>query len=183
MAKPRNEWGDAQLVQAIREQFGGVLYHLTDEGNAESIAKHGLLSKDEILAKGIRPEMTGGNALTRSFDERDGLTDHVFVAFFKSLLMPKDERADRARRPLILEIDPEILFLKGVEIRLRRNASAERFRVMKAFHKMDWEIWYRPELRSDLRGGKARWNAFLNYEVLVPKCVPCEYIVGVAAGG
>ena len=179
MAKPRDEWGDARLVRAIYECFDGLLYHLADERNADSIYKYGLLSKAEIAARGICQSMTGGNPLTRYLDERDGLSDHVFVAFFKSVLMPKDESIDWARRPMVLAIDPQILFLDGVEVRLGRSFNAGRFRVMRAIYEMDWEIWEKPDLRSDLLGGKARWNTFLNYEILIPKCVPREYILGV----
>ena len=181
MAKPRHEWGDALLVRAIHEHLGGVLYHSADEANAVSIDTHGLLSKAEAAARGIYPEMTGGNALTRYLDDRDGLSDHVFVAFFKAVLMPKDDDIDRLRRPMMLAIAPEILFLRDVEVRLGRGAFADRFGAMRAFYKMDWEIWGRPELREDPFGGKARWNTFLNYEVLIPKCVPREYILGIAA--
>lgn len=179
MAKPRNEWGDARLVRAVSECFDGILYHLADERNADSIDTHGLLSKAEISARGISQNMTGGNGLTRYLDERDGLNDHVFLAFFRSVLMPKDEGIDWARRPMMLAIAPQILFRDGVEIRLGRNANAGRFKAMRAIYEMDWEIWEKPDLRSDLRGGKARWNTFLNYEILVPKCVPREYILGV----
>lgn len=180
MSKPRNEWGDALLVQAIYEHLGGALYHVGDEANAESIDRHGLLSNAEAARLDIIPKMRGGNRLTQYLDERDGLNDHVFLSFFKSVLMPKDDRVDRLRRPIILEIAPEVLFLKGVEIRLGRGAYADRVRAMQAFYKMDWEIWNWPERRDDLIGGKARWNTFLNYEVLVPECVPRNYILGIA---
>lgn len=180
MAKPRSEWGDALLIRAIYEQFGGVLYHLTDEANAASIDTHGLLSKTEAAQRGIFPQMTGGNGLTRSLDARDGLSDHVFVAFFKAVLMPKHGSIDRLRRPMMLAIAPEVLLLSDVEVRLGRGAYADRVKVMQAVYKMDWEIWQRPELRENSFGGKARWNTFLNYEVLVPKCVPREYILGIA---
>lgn len=180
MAKPRHEWGDALLVQAIHERLGGVLYHLADEANATSIDRHGLLSKAEAGARGICPKMTGGNGLTRYLDARDGLSDYVFVALFKAVLMPKDDAIDRFRRPMLLEIAPEILFLRDVEVRLGRGAYADRFKAMRAIYKMDWEIWERPELREDPFGGKARWNTFLNYEILIPKCVPREYILRIA---
>lgn len=180
MAKPRSEWGDARLIRAIHQQFGGVLYHLADEANAESIDAHGLLSKDEAALRGISPPMTGGNGLTRALDARDSLSDHVFIAFFKAVLMPKDDSIDRLRHPMMLAIAPEVLLLKDVEVRLGRGTRADRVGVMQAVYKMDWEIWERPELRANPFGGKARWNSFLNYEILVPKCVPREYILGIA---
>lgn len=179
MAKARQEWGDAQLVRAIHEHLGGALYHLADRANEASIDQHGLLSKVEAAARGIRPEMPGGNSLTQSLDTRDGLDDHVFISFFKTVLMPKDRSIDRLHRPITLAIDPEILLLSGVEVRLGRGAGVRRFKAMRAFHEMDWDVWFRPELREDMIGGKARWNTFLDYEVLVPKCVPRHYILGI----
>ncbi|TIR25966.1 MAG: DUF4433 domain-containing protein [Mesorhizobium sp.] len=180
MAKAREEWGDAQLVAAIHEHLGGALYHFSDRANEASIDKHGLLLKAEAAARGIRPEMPGGNSLTNFFDARDGLVDYVFISFFKTVLMPKDRGVDRLRRPMMLAISPEILLLKGVEVRIGRGAGARRFKTMRAFHEMDWDVWFRPELREDTMGGKARWSRFLDYEVLVPKCVPRHYILGIA---
>lgn len=179
MRKPRDQWGDARLIRAVHECFDGVLYHLADESNACSIDSHGLLSSIEMAARGIRPAVTGGSPLTRALDERDGLRDHVFLSFFQSVLMPKDDEIDRHRSPLLLAIKPEILFKKGVEVRLGRSASAPRFGAMRAIYEMDTEIWDNPELRQNPFGGRARWNTFLNYEVLVPKCVPRDYILGV----
>lgn len=179
MAKPRNQWGDARLVRAINENFGGALYHLTDEANAASIGQHGLLSKSEAEARGIHPSMSGGTAMTRYFDERDGLSDHVFLSFFQSVLMPKDDTRDRHRRRIVLAIDPKIILQRGVQVRLGRGAHAPSYSAMRAIYEMDWEILSRPDLQRNPVGGKARWVAFLNYEVLIPKCVPREFILGI----
>lgn len=166
------------MVRTVREHLGGVLFHVTDEANAESIDRHGLLSKDQAAALGLTPRITGGNGLTRALDSRDGLSDRVFLSFFRSVLMPKVAGGDRQRRPMVLEIDPEVILLPGVEVRLGRGAHSVRVRAIQAFYKMDWETWHKPEIRNDLTGGKARWNTFLNYEILVPKCVSRKYILG-----
>ena len=166
------------MVRTVREHLGGVLFHVTDEANAETIDRHGLLSKDQAAALGLTPKITGGNGLTRALDSRDGLSDHVFLSFFRSVLMPKAGGGDQQRRPMVLEIDPEVIFLPGVEVRLGRGAHSVRVRAIQAFYKMDWEIWDRPDLREELLGGRARWNKFLDYEILVPKRVPREYILG-----
>lgn len=180
MAKPRSEWGDAQLVRIIEENLAGSLFHLTDWANARTIEEHGLLSKDEAARLNVAPKLPGGNELTNYLDARDGLSDYVFLSFFDSFVMPTDDSIDRFRRPLVLKIDPGILFLDGVMVRLGRGYKAKIFRAISAVYEMDWEIWDEPKLREDLIGGKARWKTFLNYEVLVPKCVPSEYILGVA---
>ena len=41
-----------------------TLYHFTDEANFPSIRQHGLLSKEQLRAKGLwPPPATGGNEL------------------------------------------------------------------------------------------------------------------------
>jgi hypothetical protein len=177
--KPRDQWGDARLVRWVNEQLGGVFYHRTDLANATSIEQHGLLSGDEAAARGVIPRLPGGSALTRYLDDRSGLTDYVFLSFFKSVLMPRDDKNDWKRRSRILRIDPGILYLRGVAVRLGNTLNSPIYSSMAAVYKMDWEIWEEQDLRSNAIGGKARWNAFLSYEVLVPKCVPLEYIVGI----
>ena len=176
MAKPRSEWGDALLVRAVNKHMSGQLFHLADEANALSINRHGVLSKSEAKSRGVVPRLAGGNDLTRSLDRDRGLEDFVFLAFTKSVLMPKDEATTRYRRPLLLHISPEILFVPGVKVGLGRGNGAMRFDAMAAVYNMDWEILLKPELRTSY-GGPARWNNFLVYEILVPKCVPRSYIV------
>lgn len=180
MAKSRDEWGDAQLVRAVHHHLGGALFHIADKANEASIDEHGLLSTSEAAARGISPNVSGGNGLTQYLDRRDGLDDRVFLSFFKSVLMPKDDGIDRFRRPMVLAIKPEIILSSGVEVRLGRGSTARRFKAVRAFYEMDWDILFRPELREDMSGGKARWTNFLDYEILVPKCVPRECILGTA---
>jgi hypothetical protein len=57
--KPREQWGDYKLYEAINGILGGRLYHLTDWAHAASIDEHGLLSKCEANARGIFPAMPG----------------------------------------------------------------------------------------------------------------------------
>lgn len=57
------------------------LYHFTDVSNLESIAKHGLLSKAELEARGIAVATPGGNEWSRDADTHKGLDDYVNLCF------------------------------------------------------------------------------------------------------
>lgn len=81
----------------------------------------------------------------------------------------------------MLYIDPEIVVQPGVMVSLGRSTRSDIFTAKQAFYKMDWEILENPAIRSDLSPGvygPARWKTFLDYEVLVPNCVPPDFIIG-----
>lgn len=177
MAKPREEWGDHKLYRAICEVMNGKLFHLTDWAHVASIQELGLLSKCEANVRGVYPAYPGGNNLTRALDDQRGLRDYVFLAFDRSGVMPKDREQERQRRPLILHIDPNIVFEPGVRVSVGRSTRSLNFSTMRAFYEMDWQIMLFPELRTGV-GGPARWKSFLDYEILVPKCVPPHFIIG-----
>ncbi|WP_433704429.1 hypothetical protein [Paraburkholderia sacchari] len=180
MAKPREEWGDYKLFEAIKCDMGGALYHLTDRAHVDSIKKHGLLSRCEADERGVYPLRPGGNALTRALDAQRGLQDYVFLGFHENGLMPKDGELDRFREPLMVYVDPQIVCWEGVKVSLGRSTRSNVFDATRAYWNMDWEIFERPELRFDSSPqirGPARWKAFFDYEVLVPKCVPPEFII------
>jgi hypothetical protein len=50
------------------------------------------------------------------------------------------------------------------------------YRAARAFYEMDWDIFFNPGDRDDPRR-KPRVIQFYNYEILVPHCVPVEYIL------
>lgn len=76
-------------------------------------------------------------------------------------------------------INPDVLFLAAVDTRLGRDARARRYRTIRAYHEMDWDVRLDPEPHYQLDGDLSRWKRILNYEVLVPERVPVEYIVDV----
>jgi hypothetical protein len=177
MAKPREEWGDYKLYRAINEVMNGKLFHLTDWAHVASIQEHGLLSKCEADVRGVYPAHPGGNDLTRALDVQRGLLDYVFLGFDRSGVMPTNQKTDRQRRPLMLHVDPNIVFEAGVRVSLGRSTRSQNVSTMRAFYEMDWDIILLPELRTGV-GGPARWNSFLDYEILFPNCVPPHFIIG-----
>ncbi|WP_082117778.1 DarT ssDNA thymidine ADP-ribosyltransferase family protein [Pandoraea apista] len=178
-AKRREEWGDRRLLKVIEDHMDKALYHMSDYAHADSIRQHGLLSRCEMESRGIAPARPGGNALTRALDEQRGLQDYVFLGFHKRGLMPKDERLDRWRKPLTVYVDPQVVCWHGVLVSLGRSTRSDIFNARRAFWEMDWDIFTQPDLRVDSSPGihgPARWRKFLDYEVLVPKCIPPEFI-------
>lgn len=111
-------------------EFGGHLFHTTDEAHLASIDEHGLLS-------------------------------------------------NRRRRPVLLKIDARILYGSGVKVALgRANRSGTKiYRPGGAFYKMDWEIITGQVDRTNIEY-PWRYAAVCDYEILVPKQVPRDFILG-----
>jgi hypothetical protein len=159
-----------------------ALFHVTDRLNLPSIEERGLLSNQEAQAKGIVPAYPGGSALTRTLDDDHGLSDYVFLGFNAAGVMPghKDER--HLRRPRTLHVDPQILYRRGVKIALgRTNRRTETFSVWRAAQEMDHEVFIEMVTGRCDWGDIATWRIkkVFDYEVLVPKRVPQEYIIKV----
>jgi hypothetical protein len=176
----RRRYGDEMLVEAVQHRLLGHLLHVTDERNLETIEKHGLLSVNRAKEIGVTPSYPGGSQLTRALDGNVGLDHAVFLSFFNLGLMPKYADA-KQRRPVLLRIDPGILFLSGVRVALGR-ANRSRTNVYKparAFYEMDWELIF-GDVDMSQAEGKLRYLQVRDYEVLVPNTVPTEYILGLA---
>lgn len=176
---PRRTDNVTLLVEHIRERGRGALFHVTDERNIPLIAKHGLLSKQQIEIRGVVPVYPGGNGLTWALDRNYGLWNEVFLAFHTSMIMPK-QPDERRRRPRVLRVDPRVLHLPGVKIALGRanHRGTKTYGASRAVEQMDHEAFV----------GQLDWNDFFmrgrmlrarDYEVLVPTVVPPEHIVGI----
>lgn len=88
------------------------LYHFTDRDNLESIIKNGgLYSWMDCERKGIKINKPGGCELSRSLDRKDNLQDFVRVSFTtQHPMMYVAMKEGRISNPVILEIDPEVIF-------------------------------------------------------------------------
>jgi hypothetical protein len=167
-----------ELVALIREEMCGCLFHITDEANLASIAEHGIISKAKANDLGIIPIQPGGNELTRSLDADYGLYDMVFLGFHEQVLMPKTPKYTRRKQPRVLQIDPNVLFIQGVKVALGRanHRGTEVVTAWQAPYKMDWEADRAKPNKNDYNM-KNRKRRILDYEVLVPDCVPVNYIL------
>ncbi|MCS4088810.1 DUF4433 domain-containing protein [Rhizobium sp. BK176] len=172
----RRMYGDEKLVMAVRDHLLGHLLHVTDYAHLESIERHGLVSQRRAQELGIAPSYPGGNDLSRSLDVARGLSDMVFLSFYNLGVMPNHDDA-RYRRPILLKVDASVLMWPGVKVALGR---ANRSRTMiykpaRAFYEMDWDVIL-GDVDPNHPGGLARVLEARDYEVLVPDCVPVEYI-------
>ncbi|WP_186002521.1 DarT ssDNA thymidine ADP-ribosyltransferase family protein, partial [Mycobacterium sp. KBS0706] len=59
-------------------------YHFTDTRNLPSISAHGLLSMQELRARGLTVSATGGNSWSLDADSQCGMDAYVHLCFFDS---------------------------------------------------------------------------------------------------
>lgn len=88
------------------------LYHFTDRDNLESIIKNGgLYSWMDCERKGIKINKPGGSPVSRQLDSGRNLEDYVRVSFTTQHPMMYVAMKDgRISNPVILEIDPEVIY-------------------------------------------------------------------------
>jgi hypothetical protein len=158
-----------------------VLYHFTDRGNFPSIKQYGLLSKEQLRARGLwPPAATGGNALSQQLDLARGIDPYVSLCMTRNHRMKYVAMQEgRLTDPRYLALQPEVLLIPGVLISLGvANANgAELLPVAQAIERMDTEVLYERTVWSD-PAVQARLQAAEKYEVLVPSHVPVNMIVG-----
>lgn len=106
----KNNWQEFKNI--IEEKGVKKLYHFTDRDNLESIIKNGgLYSWADCDEKGIAIAKPGGEGLSRSLDARGGLQHYVRVGFVKKHpMMYAAMNEQRISNPVILEIDPEVIW-------------------------------------------------------------------------
>jgi hypothetical protein len=176
----RKNQDDELLVEVVKDQFHGHLFHTTDAAHLPSIEEHGLLSCRAARELGVVPAYPGGSELTRALDARRGVDDMVFLSFFNLGKMPDHDDA-RFRRPVTLKVAAEVLYMRGVKVALG-PANSSRTMIAgpsRAYRQMDWEVIFEDHSRIPVT---ERWRIVnaMNYEVLVPSRVPMEYILGIA---
>ena len=115
------------------------LYHFTDRDNLESIIKNGgLYSWMDCERKGIKIAKPGGDQLSRDLDRRDDLQHYVRISFTtQHPMMFVAMRDGRVSNPVILEIDPEVIYWqdsKYANMNATRN-GANRGNTLEDFRK------------------------------------------------
>lgn len=97
----------------ILEQQGiKKLYHFTDRDNLASIIQNGgLYSWTDCIMRDINISKPGGDDASHSLDARDNLQHYVRVSFVtRHPMMYAAMNEERISNPVILEIDPEIIY-------------------------------------------------------------------------
>jgi hypothetical protein len=153
-----------------------TLYHFTDRDNLASIIKNGgLYSWKDCEEKGISIAKPGGNDTSHSLDSRDGLQNYVRTSFTKHHpMMYVGMNFGRISNPVILEIDPEVVFWEDT-LYSDRNATRNGAQVggnlddFKAIHFKTVKGQYKFDLDPDEQ-------PYFQAEVMVKHFIPLKYI-------
>ena len=179
----KSNWQDYKAV--LDEYRIGKLYHFTDRDNLESIIKNGgLYSWMDCEQKGIKIAKPGGGSLSRQLDSGRNLEDYVRVSFTTQHPMMFVAMKDgRISNPVILEIDPEVIFWKGT---CYSNLNATTYKVrpnigetISDFKQIHFQS-VKARKHFDLPEEE---QPFFQAEVLVKNFIPLEYIKNIGNFG
>jgi len=173
-----------QEFKAILDQYGITkLYHFTDRSNLESIIKEGgLYSWMDCDKKGIKITKPGGEALSRSLDYRHNLQEYVRVSFTtQHPMMYVAMQEGRISNPVILEIDPEVIYWKSSKY---ADSNATRNDVcvgegLDAFKKIHFNS-VKARTHFDLTDEE---KPYFQAEILVKNFIPLECIKNITNFG
>ncbi len=177
----KSNWQEYDEV--IRRNGIRKLYHFTDRDNLESIIRNGgLYSWADCDRKGIKIQKPGGSDGSRSLDMRDNLQDYVRVSFVTQHPMMYVAMNDgRISNPVILEIDPEVIYWKGSKY-ADRNATKNGALVgdgIDDFNRIHFKS-VKVSKHFDLDDDEQK---FYQAEVLVKNFIPLEYIKNIGNFG
>ena len=173
-----------QEYKEILERQGiKKLYHFTDRDNLESIIRNGgLYSWADCEKKSIDIKKPGGSDVSRQLDKRDGLQNYVRVSFTKQHPMMFVAMGDgRISNPVVLEIDPQVIWWKGSRY-ADRNATKTGANVggeLSDFNAIHFNS-VKANKHFDLDEDE---QPFYQAEVLVKNHIPLEYITNIGNFG
>lgn len=161
------------------------VWHFTDKSNLELIEEHhGLLSFGELEKRGIEIPVPGGNDWSHEADKRNGVHKYVHLAFVDDhpmLYLAKQE--GRIPNPIWLIINSSILTAQDVRFcsEVSNKSGAAILEAKEAKEQIDFDVlftymdWRDPAIQ-------ARRQAAIKSEILVPRSVPIEKILGYKNG-
>ena len=175
-----------QEFKAVLDEYKIVkLYHFTDRDNLESIIKNGgLYSWMDCERKGIKINKPGGSPVSRQLDSGRNLEDYVRVSFTTQHPMMYVAMKDgRISNPVILEIDPEVIFWNET---LYANLNAAKHTIkpiigptlsdFKQIHFQSVKVRTHFDLPEEEQ-------PYFQAEVLVKNFIPLEYIKNIGNFG
>lgn len=175
-----------QEFKAILDQQGiKKLYHFTDRDNLESIIKNGgLYSWMDCEHKGIKIAKPGGGSTSRQLDSGRNLENYVRVSFTTQHPMMYVAMKDgRISNPVILEIDPEIIYWKDT-CYSNMNATIHRIKPNIGETLFDLQQIHFQSVKAhkhfDLPEEE---QPYFQAEVLVKNFIPLEYIKNIGNFG
>lgn len=168
----KEEWN--QIKDIVIKNKINKLYHFTDKANISSIKKMGgLFSWQELEKLKVHIPAQGGNDLSKKLDISKNLQDYVRLSFVENTPMLYFAKEDgRINDPLILEIDPSVIFLKDT-MYSDGNATSNQSQIggdLKSFKKINFDVI--KQKRWDGEEQKHYWQA----EVMVKKNIPLNFI-------
>lgn len=177
----KNNWKEFKKV--LNQNHIAKLYHFTDRDNLESIIKNGgLYSWADCLEKGITIAKPGGSDLSHNLDRREGLQNYVRVSFVhQHPMMYVAMNEGRISNPVILEIDPEVVYLVGTKY-ADRNATRNGARVgstLEDFKSIHFQTM-KARTHFDLDVNE---QPYYQAEVLVNHFIPLEAIINIGNFG
>lgn len=180
----RNDW--EQFKKLLEQHNIKKLYHFTDRDNLENIIKNGgLYSWKDCQERGIAIPKPGGGgvgSLSWSLDERDGLEHYVRISFTRQHpMMFVAMNEGRISNPVILEIDPEIIYDESTRY-ADRNATRSGANVgggLNDFKKIHFQT-VKANNHFDLGIDE---QPFYQAEILVKGFIPLKYITNIANFG
>ena len=165
-------------------KFDGV-WHFTDRSNLELIKKHhGLLSLGEAERRGIEIPMLGGNDWSHDADKMKGVHEYVHLAFVDDHpMLFRAKQNGRIPNPIWLKIKSSILLEEGVRFcpDVSNKSGVPILTAEEAKEQIDFEVlftymdWRDPEIQK-------RRQAAIKSEILIPKFIPIEHILGFKNG-
>ncbi len=180
----RSNW--EEFKQLLEQHNITTLYHFTDRDNLENIIKNGgLYSWKDCEERGImipKPGGGGQGSTSWSLDERDGLERYVRLSFTRQHpMMYVAMNEDRISNPVILEIDPEVIYdenTRYADMNATRNGANVggglsdfqqiHFNTVKARNHFDLNADEQPYYQA---------------EVLVKNHIPLQYIKNIGNFG
>lgn len=177
----RNNWTDFREI--LEQHHVDRLYHFTDRDNLESIINNGgLYSWADCEEKGIKIAKQGGSDTSRSLDTRDGLQHYVRLSFTRNHPMMYVAMNDgRISNPVILEIDPEVIYWDDT-LYADRNATrngAQKGGSLADFKKIHFGS-VKARTHFDLDESE---QPYYQAEVMVKHFVPLKYITNIGNFG
>lgn len=180
----RSNWEEFKHI--LEQHNITKLYHFTDRDNLESIIKSGgLYSWKDCEEHGIdipKPGSGGQGSLSWALDMRDGLEHYVRVSFTRQHpMMYVAMNEDRISNPVILEIDPEVIYndnTRYADCNATRN-GANVGSTLDAFKRIHFQT-VKAAKHFDLDADE---QPYFQAEILVKNFIPLKYITNIGNFG
>lgn len=177
----KSNWQEYNTI--IEQQEIKKLYHFTDRENLQSIIQNGgLYSWADCKEKGISISKPGGDETSHSLDARDNLQNYVRVSFVtRHPMMYAAMNEGRISNPVILEIDPEVVYWQESKF-ADRNATKNGAQIGDGIEDFKKVHFNTIKVRSYFNLSEEE-QPFYQAEVLVKNFIPLEYIKNIGNFG